>query len=260
MALKNTVLVALCALFTAAGCDSELNINPQYDYRRLLNVFCILRLNQDRQWATIERTFGMEEPISNVFAGKVSTARVRISGGGQDIILKTLPIRPGYYYTDSLEVKPGQTYRLEVFDSFDGTLVTGETTVPGPFKITSPSHGKYSRRTEFNVSWTESPYSAHYVINLRYKQGFKWSGAQYFTTRKTGYRLFPQLFEFTGDYLIEVLAVDENYFLYTLGNTGSESTQERPGVEGGLGVFGSAAADSVHIIIEHPSIYYEPSL
>jgi hypothetical protein len=61
--------------------------------------------------------------------------------------------------------------------------------------------------------------------------------------------LLPHLLPYPGDYLIEVVALDENYYRYTLSTNKQESTQDHLALSGGLGLFGSAAADSVRIIV-----------
>ncbi|MFC2075825.1 DUF4249 family protein [candidate division KSB1 bacterium] len=250
---KTPFLIGLVLLL---GCETELNIKPIEDYQRILNVFCVLRPEQTRQWVMVERTFGMEESIGHIFSGRVSGAEVRIKGTGQDILLDSYPQNPGYYFTDSLTVEAGKIYTLDILDNSDGTVVTGQTLVPGPIHITSPERGNFPVNETIKTVWNESTNASQYILNLRYRRGIEWSSSKYFTSATNEYDLFGFLFAFPGDYLIEVLAVDENYYFYSLGNNGSESTQEITKLDGGLGVFGSAAADSVWVIVESHSIYY----
>ncbi|MFC2075826.1 DUF4249 family protein [candidate division KSB1 bacterium] len=236
------------ALLLVPACDEMLNIDPQEDYKILPNVFCVLRPEQSRQWLLLERTMQMTESTTDVYSGRSWGARVVMESGGEKIEFAEDENEPGNYFTDSLTVVPGRTYQLTVVDRYQN-VVTGETIVPEPIKITEPRSGFYSLGEKRWVEWTKSPNAAHYVVYVHHYRADGWGMPYYFTADKPYFTLLPHLLPYPGDYLIEVVALDENYYRYTLSTNKTEATQDRLALEGGLGLFGSAVADSVKIVI-----------
>jgi len=255
--MKQPLLLILGSIILiSAACDEEISIPPQESYRLLPNVFCILNPASQRQWLILERTMRMEETAQDIYGGRIWGARVSISDGAKRVDLVEDENEPGLYYTDSLQVVPGRRYTLKILDRYQN-VVTGETVVPSPIKIIEPQPGTYPLGTEITVRWTASPNTAHYVINIHHFRARGWGTPYFITSRDTSRSISPLILQYPGDYLIQVLAPDENYFQYFLTNNQTESTQVPLMLTGGLGVFGSATADTVHIVMGQSNMYVQ---
>jgi hypothetical protein len=246
--MRKRILLTALAVASVSACSETLDIEPQEVYKLLPNVYCVLRPEASRQWLMLERTMQMTESAKDVYAGRLWGARVVIDSDGGRVEFAEKKNEPGMYYSDSLTVVPGRRYELTVIDRYQN-VVTGETVVPEPIRIIEPRPGVYEPGVRLWLEWTESPSAARYVTYVRPYRAEGWGEPYYLTSSEPYLTLEPRILPYPGDYLIEVMALDENYYNYSLTSNRSEATQDLLTLKGGLGLFGSAAADTVRIAI-----------
>jgi hypothetical protein len=190
--------------------------------------------------------------------------------------LDTLPrVAPGVYANDQVYVLPGRTYHLRV-QLADGDTLAASTTVPEILSITggpppwSVSHDALASGYPIHLdgrdttqiilcdvycrsSWSDARYinpfgdhdrpddeqeyggengePRHIFAYFRLGELARWSTGSSFVLD-----FYSALMAFYGPYELNVMAIDENTYRWLY----QDHPEENGGVEGGLGVFGSA--------------------
>jgi hypothetical protein len=166
-----------------------------------------------------------------------------------------------------LAVSPGDTFDIVVAEpGFD--TVRGRTVVPDTFRFLYPQDGDTVTLSD-SLGWTRSRTAAGYYFSLISDQsgestifdivvGNDSTGQGYDSTRVH----FPGLFFYYGDKpgwkTLAVYAVDSNYFdwMRLVGFGGGGGTPpETTYLTGGLGVFGSAAVETLRFYLKTDTMF-----
>jgi hypothetical protein len=245
--------LGLClSLLLSVACEktqSEL-FTPQ------LAVHCLLLDGDEWRSAFVNRTYAIDEQFDTVFAG----ADVRLSGSRGEWGFEYAG-RDGYNTAVPVAALPGDTFRLRVArDGFD--TVYGHTVVPDTFAILFPRDGDTVSIADSMV-WTRSRNCAGYYMSFKTIQGrdtFFFDLAISNDTTAGNYdslvfRLQQMFFLYQfepGIHTLQLYALDTNYFDWVSaggfgfgGGGGGDTTH----LVGGLGVFGSAAAESMKVYV-----------
>jgi hypothetical protein len=230
------------------GCEKP----PSEEYDPELNVFCLLRTDAIEQWVRVERSFRMHETSDRY----LEDVTVILSGDNfSDTLIARDDTSGIYLTTDSIDIDTLQNYFL--FVSAQGyDTVDGHTSVPGGFKILDPEVGDtlYSEELEqIIVKKSKNAKGYHVMIGVRDSmedEYVEWMESQDTTSDSTISFPFFWVTNMTAPGILIVAAVDTNYFdYYWKGIWGEEGVRVEEGIEGGLGVFGSAVVESVHVFI-----------
>ena len=232
------ILAILCIVWSC-----ELT-SPKYESEP--NVVAILNTKFKRQKVFVGRSYEIAEvPDTSGWCG-VSNAQVTISHDTIAVTFHELADTAGVYVSESLQVKPNETYYLEVIYP-DDKKVTGMTTVPGAFRIITPANGD-TVKLEQELKWEESLGASGYFIYYRadslYNPNFPdffWSreGFKYLKLATSVY--FSSLCDGYGKLTVQLWACDSNYYDYFM---------RRYNLTGGLGVFGSfTVTDSITVFL-----------
>ena len=240
-------------------------------------VFATLYVNElltQTNAVTLRRTRPVDQPYSLADAA-VRGAIVLLQAEGAAAPDTLTMSQPGQYSNPSVLIRPRTTYHLTVHDG--AHTLTASTTTPAPFSVSAaprPAPGTMVH-SEIATRWPivldgsdpeqimlmdtyclEPLENAHYVNPIgdrdTPKDDKEYGGAQtpprnvflYFRLGDlprdpSGYRLafYGDMMQFYGRYKLGLFAIDANYynFLYR------DQPETHGGVNGGIGVFGSAA-------------------
>jgi len=165
------------------------------------------------------------------------------------------------HFQPTLPVRPGDTFAIVVAEQgFD--TVRGQTVVPDTFRILYPRNGDTVTLYD-SLGWTRSRNAAGYCFSVPYEQqngtfydvvvGNDSTGPGYDSTRVHIPSMLFYYGDSTGWKLLVVYAVDSNYYdwmrLVGYGGGGG-APPETTHLAGGLGVFGSAAVETLHFYLK----------
>ncbi len=157
------------------------------------------------------------------------------------------------YYVDSTShFKPGEKYYLNIKTGTE--TITGETTLPGDFEITSLKNYQeilVDKSVILDLKWTKSDNAYAYIINfnfpLTYYYGAPTSYIKYaFITNDTTFNynndaFYPDL-DTTQYTRVSVTAVDKNFYQHHFEEYNS------CGLNKGYGYFGSGTVKKVYLV------------
>jgi hypothetical protein len=275
--MKYFILVSLIALIGINGCSE-----PTYpsEYSNQIVVQGYLMANQPIDSIIVRRTARLEEYVSEsslAFDG----ATVVISGNGIVDTLKAMPGYPGFYTSMRIPqniIKPKQTYTLFVRAPDDRTVMA-TTTVPDTFHIIDKEafprvlhyrKGPNDDPTKlYTMDWTSSNTFSDYITSVtsldsladQIPRDFGNGDNNERKPERTSYGFnyidithaeIPWFtFNYYGKHMLAILAIDKNYydFIRQRNGGGSDIREIKYNVTGGLGVFGSAAMDSLIVTL-----------
>jgi len=248
--MTRTLLSLLAGLMLVGVACEKTQSEP---FKPQLLVHGLLLEGNVRRYAFVNRTYAIDEQFDTIFTG----ANVRLSSSRGECGLDHAG-RDRYYTASSVTAAPGDTFFLRVArDGFD--TVFGHTVVPNTFAIRFPRDGDTVSITDSMV-WTRSRNCAGYYMSFRsierkdtVYRGLPipndTTGGNHDTLR------LPQMFflyQFEpGIHELRLYALDTNYFDWVSaggfgpGSGGGDTTH----LVGGLGVFGSAAVESLTIYV-----------
>lgn len=246
--MKRTISLILLVLLLW-GCEKP----PSEEYEPELNIFCLLRTNANEQWVKVSRSYKMDEPSDYDLEDVI----VILSGDNfTDTLIPT--DTSGIYITqDTLEIKPLHTYHLLV-SAKDMDTVKGITSVPGDFEIIYPEEEDTLNIIEEDsvvLKKSKNAKGYHIIIGRKdtlYSYSYEWMVPQDTTqdSLTTYIFLFWGHIRKPGSGFVKVAAVDTHYWSYRHKyDWGEEGIRLEEGIEGGLGVFGSAVIESVAVYI-----------
>ncbi len=272
-------LLAIVALLLLNSCSSALDAN----FHSQLVVQGFLYANEPLDSIIVRQTLSITNQNPQ---DRVSGASVTISTGDSNFVLREDSVRGRYIYTDPTRTfiaQPSKTYHLTV--AWNGDTLTAQTTVPkaitldsaklvsrslsvtGVDTIVFPDRDSLAK-PGISLWWTPSSGSAGYgleVICLRPEdsnfisdQNITLSlpdsnayGRYRFFILSTSEQAVWLQFKYFGLNAIRAIALDKNYQDFILGVylSSSQFNNATLDVQGGLGVFGSAARASKKIFI-----------
>jgi hypothetical protein len=256
------LILSLGALMIFIGielsCSNPSNKEPTFS----ATVLSVLNTGATRQTVILFRPF--ESPRSNT--GFLDTDPFHISRANiaindfrlqeQDARVSRFESPRFFYELDSIvAIKPDSTYRLSII--FEGSTISGETTVPGAFQITSPSQMQTISLQQsqglLSVNWSESKHAKRYGVEIigpkLWIRGSSQNDSSLFEPRQkidAGSATSTQIrLNFTiGRRVVIVTAYDKNYDRHVFQGFLTA------GISNAYGVFGSATvADSVMVEI-----------
>lgn len=269
--MKLTIFILGAILVCLNGCSE-----PTYpgSYSNQVVVQGYLMANQPIDSIIVRRTARLEEYVSST-ALALSGSLVVVTGNGVADTLREMTGYAGYYTSLRVPqniIKPKQTYALYVRTQ-DGRVVTATTTVPDTFRIIGkenfPRALRY-RQGLYTISWTPSATSSDYITAItsvdlsiiepiprdfgnRDTSENKPERTSYgFNFVESTHTEIPWFaFNYYGENALIVEAIDKNYydFVRQINGGGTDIREIRYSVSGGIGVFGSAALDSLHVIL-----------
>jgi|GEM_PF-2115047 len=218
--------IFILALFIA-GCE----IIPEIPYQPEWNVFIVLRNNR-RSIAVLDRTHRMEDDIFNV--GKINMEIVLENTDTFRFEFDSL----GMYSVDTVPVIPGGIYSLYLNSPGLGEL-HGYMEMPDSFSIIYPPDGCTLTASDSIIIG-----SIRGIKRFRLVAFFEGDSSAYTdfisdvvndTVMKLP--LYFMTFADTGRYKIEIWGMDKNYSDYPLNYYYLNSTEDRRGIDCGVGVF-----------------------
>jgi len=247
--MKKIISIALLVLLWS--CEKP----PSEEYKPELNIFCLLRTNAKEQRVEVSRSYKMDEPSDYDLEDVI----VILSGDNFTDTLIPETDTPGLY-KDSVEIKPLHTYHLLV-SAKDMDTVRGRTSVPGDFEIIYPEEGDTLSSAGDSLVLKKSKGARGYyiilsiVVDTTYSGSYSWTESQDTTQDSLVSYHIPTCFHIwesgSGSGIIKIIAMDTNYWSYRhKWDWEEEGIRLQEGIEGGLGVFGSAVVDSVRIFIK----------
>lgn len=275
--MKYFIFVSLITLIGINGCSE-----PTYpsEYSNQIVVQGYLMANQPIDSIIIRRTARLEEYVSESSLA-INGATVVITGNGVVDTLNAMPGNPGLYTSTRIPqniIKPKQTYTLFVRTPDDRT-VTATTTVPDTFHIIGkeafPRVLRYRKGPDdnptklYSIDWTSSNTFSDYITSVtsldslagQIPQDFGNNDNNERKPERTSYGFnyidithaeIPWFtFNYYGQHMLAILAIDKNYydFIRQRNGGGTDIKEIRYNVTGGLGVFGSAAMDSLIVTL-----------
>ncbi len=253
------IFISLLLLF---NCIKMPNDNAEYNEE--VSIIAILYSNVAKQRIYLYYTSGIDERSNYKF---VTDAKVEVYNNQQNINFRhkidttaSYDNFIGQYYTNYPAVPcihPNMNYSLSVTTE-DGLNLSGCTTVPAEFNIIFPTDKmvlKENMNLDILVKWRKSKNSYGYLINLLdppsefYNYYFRTSyygrSCHSYATSDTAYTIYEDWIKLKkGKYTIKVMAYDRNFHDHYF------SSIDKSGINGGYGVFASAALDSVDFYVE----------
>lgn len=275
--MKYFIFVSLITLIGINGCSE-----PTYpsEYSNQIVVQGYLMANQPIDSIIVRRTARLEEYVSESNLA-INGATVVITGNGITDTLKAMPGNIGFYTSmrnPQNIIKPKQTYTLLVRTPDDRT-VTATTTVPDTFHIIGKKafprvlhyrKGPNDDPTKlYTIDWTSSNTFSDYITSVtsldsiadQIPRDFGNNENNERKPERTSYGFnyidithaeIPWFtFNYYGKHMLAILAIDKNYydFIRQRSGGGTDIAEIRYNVTGGLGVFGSAAMDSLIVTL-----------
>lgn len=247
--LLKWLIAMLILLFTSCY---DLPTNTKM-FKREISIIGILDTSNQSQKIYAYYTSKPDENTESI-----QNALVQVYNNNQNInfhLYKDTLDYPIFFFSDrpeTLHVIPEIKYHLKLATD-EGDSVTGETTVPGMFKISTPvSNSSIKISRSLLIEWSKSKSAYGYIINLinpptEYPPGsghLIYHSPECFQTNDTTYTIYRDYGFKKGKYAAKVMAYDENYHYHHAEGISS------CGVFGGYGVFASAVIDSVSFSIE----------
>jgi hypothetical protein len=214
----------------------------------------LLIANRSNPTVKLERSWQIDKALPDEGLG-VNDGEVFVSAGGDTIDYVNVQGKSGFWNSvDSFVVCPTVEYRLSV--SVPGEQrIYAETIVPDTFSIIMPEQGDTLDEGGYLpfIVWPMNLNAAGYIVDI-----FSRIDSTHFSVmigeKDTLFPIFPFFLGDSGEHVIRVVAVDENYLKYCGqrggGPHGDEETGEDSGIIGGLGVFGSCVVESVQVYVK----------
>ena len=276
------ICLAVPACLLPMGCDTS-PTGSMGDFRPVLYVEAFLKAGEPVDGIFVGTTMPLYEVYDRT-ASAVSDASVTIEADGALLQLQPTAGSPGTYHSPNLQIQSGKTYRLTV--RAEDFVAQAETTVPDPPTITANGAAFIVNGTAFSASWEGETAGGYFTTKAEVAPGdaipleslFGGSGRGPFgggiagidTTGFTAMRdslarvqrwnyvqqktttLDWRQFYSYGTYAFMVYAIDENYADYLVSSQQDPQVLDEPRfhVTGGVGIFASMAADSVHFRVE----------
>lgn len=274
-AMAKTAVLAGAAALLLAGCGNGDLTDP--DQKDEIVVFGYLYVNEkvsDENAILLSRTMPIDDYYSPSDAAVTGTVVTIRKDGAAEADTLTM-VRPGYYANPGVSIEPVTTYHLRVEISGESPI-TATTTTPWPFEVFSepralpdsmehsaiadsfPIHIDCANEEQIFLvdaycleDWPDAEYIEAFGSNENPQDYDEYGGdngeprhiAPYFRVKglereNEHYRLgwYGDLMVFYGEYDINVLSIDDNFYNYLY----RDHPELSGGIEGGIGVFGSA--------------------
>jgi hypothetical protein len=262
------ITIPLLIPLLLAGCKEPTSPN---EYRNELVVYGFLITGRTIDTITVRRTARIDE-FYTPEAVAISNALVVVSGNGTSDTLHHDPAAPGRYHSVNLRnrIEPAKTYTLTVIAPGHPTI-TGSTTVPDFIQLTNradiPRQMKYLDGS-IRLEWNTNNHYADYLFSVtsldspavkidRINPHADTTKLPEKTTFQFGlygmdHTVVPWFsFNYYGRNSIAISAIDSNYYDFIRQTIveGTDIREIRFNLQGGIGVFGSAATDSIVIAL-----------
>jgi len=226
-------------------------------FKPVLNVHCLLISHGASTYGRVEvevdRTYAVSETAMQVDLDSVDVRLWRNSE------LRSYGFSGWHGYTTheskrECRILPGDTFRLQV-SALGFDTVFGRSVVPDSFSVLAPRDCAFVHVTD-SIVWTRSPNCAGYFFS--YAEYYWMPENPWFEFKVPNDSLAGRLpmFFFTGQYyrrfMLYVMALDSNYFDWARGiaeNMQPDQRQQESRLTGGVGVFGSAYACSLQVVV-----------
>ena len=276
------ITLAVPALLLPMGCDTS-PTDSMGDFRPVLYVEAFLKAGEPVEDIFVGTTMPLYEVYDRT-ASAVSDASVTLEVDGAASQLQPTAGSPGTYGSADLQIESGKTYRLVV--QAEDFVAQAVTTVPNPPVVTANGADFIVNSTAFSASWEGETAGGYFTTKAEVEPGdpipleslFGGFGGRPFgggfagidTTGFAAMRdslarvqrwnyvqqksttLDWRQFYSYGTYAFKVYAIDENYADYLVSSQQDPQVLDEPRfhVAGGVGIFASMAADSVHFRVE----------
>ena len=158
------------------------------------------------------------------------------------------------YLNSRPNFKPGEKYNLNL--KTETVTITGETTLPGDFEITSYKEGQEiiaDKTVELNLNWSRSNNAFVYILNFKFPMYSSWFNDYYYANFSN--KTYDTIFHFsdsnallgldTTHYsIISVTAIDKNFYRHYFEEYNSV------GIDRGYGYFGSGTVKTIKLKIK----------
>jgi hypothetical protein len=249
-----SLLLGLGSGFLISACD----VTPSEQFTPQLVVHGQLQVGStDNLRVLVNRTYKIGDPYDWSFGNP----KVTVSHGYYLTRPQNRIYDVNYTFEPTLSVRPGDTFDIVVAEpAFD--TVRGRTVVPDTFRFLYPRDGDTVTLYD-SLGWTRSRTAAGYTFSvLDYQNGDTSSydvvigndssGSEYDSTRVQIPSLFFYYRQKPGWHTLTVYALDSNYYdwIRLVGFGGGGGTPpETTRLVGGLGVFGSAAVETLRLYL-----------
>jgi len=260
--MKNIIVLFAFVSMFIAGCSEP---TTEQEYSNQIVVSGYLIANHPIDSIVVERTVRIDETYSPSNAAIRNAIVVVTANGISDTLSE---ISPGKYSSPQI-IFPKTKYSLYIRVP-DGRIVRGETTVPDTFHIEQrpPTQVTYATTTPM-ITWSASNLNSDYILSVTSLDTSEHKPIPLESifadsierARRTDFTFgFEEIrhseipwfaFHYYGLNAISVLAIDKNYyqFFQQLFSPPTDIKEYKYNLQGGIGVFGSAAMDSVHIVV-----------
>jgi len=245
--MRQILKTAIISLIFILGCSKP----PSETYEPELDVFGLLIFGISSQQIKISRSYKMDEPsvydLENVQA-------ILYGDTFSDTLVSKDDTSGIFFSSESLNILPLHTYYLNV--SADGmSSVEGKTIVPGNFQIVYPQQNDTISTFDTLLLKKSKNAGGYYITyyctdSLNYHKDIRIVPQE--TTLDTLIKIYGVLL-WEGPAVIKVAAIDTNYYQYVgklFGFIENRNAKLQEGINGGLGVFGSAVVESVNVVIK----------
>jgi hypothetical protein len=256
--------------FFIFGCSEP---STENEYRNEIVVTGYLIAGKPIDSIVVSRTMPIDQQYTSA-AAAITNAIVVITTNGIHDTLRTITGKPGHYFSPQI-IQPKQKYSLFVKVP-DGREIRGTTIVPDTFHIVQrpPAEMTYGQGIPF-MSWTESALHHDYIMSITsldltettpigsdtpFADSVELSERTSFTF---GFEDIQEsqipwfAFHFYGRNALKIFAVDKNYyeFFRQIFSQSTDIKEFKYNLQGGIGIFGSAAEDSIHLVVKRPQSY-----
>jgi hypothetical protein len=240
----------LLILLLVLGCGRHSSFE---EHEETMVVYSMLSPSNKLQQAFVDKIYAMADTASE---GGLSGAKVVVweTLTGDSIFFEEIPDSAGFYQDtlDSIWVKPATIYNLSVIHETD--TVKAHVTTVDTFNILSLKNGDtVNLANPPPFIWFHSQGTEIYIIMPTIPGDTTYIGAFLpLATTDTSINLFAYhqtYFDSTTWYTIRVIGLDEaasNYFTTVAGETRIDT------LDGGIGLFGSFATDTVKVYVKGP--------
>jgi hypothetical protein len=271
--MQKIFLLAILYLLVLGGCKEPTSPN---EYRNELVVCGFLIANENVPDITVRRTARIDE-FYTPEAVAITNALVIVAGNGLVDTLEHSRGIPGTYYSTHSTIGPGR-WAIKPATSYTLTViapgypvVTGTTTVPDAIELTNradiPRQLTYLDGS-LRLEWNANNHYADFLFSVTSLDSpavkIDRNNPHADTTRLPGrtkfqfglygmdHTIVPWFtFNYYGRNSIAISAIDSNYYDFIRQTIveGTDIRDIRFSLQGGVGVFGSAAIDSIEITL-----------
>jgi len=238
------LLRILAPLILFIACARDLS----EEYASKFNVYSILRNDVITQKVIVDRIYKMDEPS----APYVSDALIILSSDNLIDTLKFSNADSCYVTNDTFALQPLNSYRLSVIKEDFDTLFA-KTRLPDSFEIIVPHNGDTLTILD-TIIFKKSTGAAFYKFSINFSDSL-WIIHDWLKPDTLDSLIKIYCGDYFGYYeggncLIKISACDSNYYKYVyLFFEEYEDSLLQAGVEGGVGLLGSAWVESVSFFL-----------